>query len=154
MCQAFGGLQDVLNGAKATVDLISKCSGSSGCSGTDVADTVFGVLGAIGGVVTAFGGPAAPIGIVIAAVAAIGSFIASFFMPDPVRPVPGLDAATVEAAAFRAVQKAEDTTTYAIFADFDNALRTANEFNANMVEQIGDLKEAATDTEVDKLVDG
>ena len=137
-----------------TVDLISKCSGSSGCSGTDIADTVFAVLGTIGGLVIAFGGPAAPIGVIIAAVAAIGSFIASFFKPDPVRPVPGLDAAAVEAAAFRAVQRAEDTTTFALFANFANALRTANEFNADIEKQIGDLKATATDAEVDKLVDG
>lgn len=152
--EALGGLQGVLDGTKATVDLISKCSGSSGCSGTDIADTVFAVLGTIGGLVTAFGGPAAPIGLLISAVAAIGSFIASFFAPEPVRPVPGLDAAAVEAAAFRAVQKAEDTTTFALFADFANTLRYSNEFNADMVKQIGDINATATDAEVDKLVDG
>jgi hypothetical protein len=112
------------------------------------------VLGVIGGLVTAFGGPAAPIGLLISAIAAIGSFISSFFKPDPVRPVPGLDAAAVEAAAFRAVQKADDTTTFALFADFAYTLRSANEFNAGMVTQIDDLAATDTDDEVDKLVDG
>jgi len=52
------------------------------------------------------------------------------------------------------VQKAEDTTTFALFADSANTLRNANEFNADIEEKIRDVSATATAAEVDKLVDG
>ena len=137
---------------KKSIDTIQKCSGSTGCSGKDIADTVFDVLGTIGFVVgLAF--PAA--GAVIAVVVALGSFIASFFGDKPVRALPGLDAAAVEAAAFKAVQRAEDTTTFAEFADFAYALRAANSFNANILNTINEALKAGSQSaeNIDRIVD-
>lgn len=141
-----------LGSVKKSIDTIQKCSGSTGCSGKDIADTVFDVLGTIGFVVgLAF--PAA--GAVIAVVVALGSFIASFFGDKPVRALPGLDAAAVEAAAFKAVQRAEDTTTFAEFADFAYALRAANSFNANILNTINEALKAGSQSaeNIDRIVD-
>ena len=117
-----------LDSIKSSIDIFNKCNGPNGCEPKEAADAVFAILGGIGFVVGVFCPPA---GAVIAVMAAVGSFVASFLGDKPVRAMPGLDAAAVEAAAFRAVKKVEDTGTFAEFADFASVLRTATEFNSN-----------------------
>ena len=144
-------VSQILDSTKKAVDLVNKCSGSTGCDGPEIANVVFDILGTVGAIVGMIN-PA--IGAVIGLIVALGSFINSFFADEPVRAAPGLDAAAVEAAAFRAVMKADDTTTFAVFANFANSLRTATKFNANILKKIEDLGTNTPAHDVNKIVEG
>lgn len=123
----YGSAVDAIDSVIASIEQVKKCM-SSECTSDEVAGAVFSVIGTVGMVV---GLAFPPLGAVFAAVASIGGLIASFFGSAPVSPMKGLDAAAVEGAAFKAVQRVQDTGTFAGFADFTKTLRLANQFNSD-----------------------
>lgn len=124
----YGSAVDAIDSVIDSIKRIKSCS-SGECDSDKVAGVVFSVLGTVGMVV---GLAFPPLGAVIAAVASIGALIASFFGSAPINPMKGLDAAAIEGAAFKAVQRVEDTGTFAGLADFTKTLRLANQFNSDL----------------------
>jgi len=137
----YGSAVDAIDSVIASIEQVKKCM-SSECTSDEVAGAVFSVIGTVGMVV---GLAFPPLGAVFAAVASIGGLIASFFGSAPVSPMKGLDAAAVEGAAFKAVQRVQDTGTFAGFADFTKTLRLANQFNSDFRNKMDKCEEGKCD---------
>lgn len=104
MLQKATAFADSLTQVKETIKFIQGCF-EGGCEPEQVADQVFSIVSTLGGVIACFN-PAA--GAIIQSIGALGSFVASFFgSPGVAKAMPGLDEASVEAAAFRAVMSVQ-----------------------------------------------
>jgi len=142
----YGTAVEVVDSLKDSIAMIQACT-SGECTEDQVTAAAFAILGTVG---MAVGIAFPPAGAVIAAVVAIGSLIASIFASAPINLMPGLDAAAVEGAAFRAVQRVQDTGTFAGFADFTKTLRLANQFNSDLLTK---MNKYAVDEDFDDIID-
>jgi len=133
----FGTAVEAIDSLKDSIGKIQACI-SDDCNSQQVTEAAFAVLGTVGMVV---GLAFPPLGAVIAAVTAIGSMVASFYGSAPINPMPGLNAAAVEGAAFKAVQRVQDTGTFAGFADFRNTLDLATKFNSDLLNKMNEYEE-------------